>query len=510
MSEIETEGDRMENLSPGITPVNMEGLDCIDNTVLTICNYFRGEYEKVFWDSWSIRYMPDFVIGKGLKVCPERIQDNVRKIYGIDFMPQGNQGRQEIKQNICQYIQEDQLLVAGVKTNSIPWQKTYGEDDYRVHFLIFTSAGEEGIWCVDTMPSKSNVMIHWDDVQRGLLSLIRVRVKSLDHFKAPKIKKVYKNTKVKVHCKDIGSLIKKLRGDFNVQREFGDQKNIWRIPLYNLFYIILGRHIQFEKYLTKEWGMKYALLEDQMQGLIVEWEALKILTVKMHREYTTNRLTPSKVHNYQDIYVESLEKIQRMEISAKECFGKICRGQEKGRNDEPDAFQENTVQEMFLDLPYNEYTHMLHPEDFYVDKVLQYGRIWETEQCRFDLKEAGPDTFNCLKCENQVLPVDKRIKSIYLLLYATYGSQFAELEIGCEDEVVRKKIAVSDWVEHPLSREIVVWQAAFKNNTPGGLNHTGKIVYTRVETSSQSPCSYIKLPDCKDIHILAVTVLTVK
>lgn len=34
MSEIETKGDRMENLNPEITPVNMEGLDCIDNTVL--------------------------------------------------------------------------------------------------------------------------------------------------------------------------------------------------------------------------------------------------------------------------------------------------------------------------------------------------------------------------------------------------------------------------------------------------------------------------------------------
>ena len=34
--------------------------------------------------------------------------------------------------------------------------------------------------------------------------------------------------------------------------------------------------------------------------------------------------------------------------------------------------------------------------------------------------------------------------------------------------------------------------------------------YTIVETSSQSSCSYIKLPDCKDIHILAVTVLMVK
>ncbi len=509
MSEIGTEGDRMENLTSEITPVNMEGLDCIDNTVLTICNYFRGEYEKVFWDSWSIRYRPDYVIGRGLKVCPERIQDNVRKIYGIDFTPQGNLGKEEIEQKISQCIQEDQLIVAGIKTNSIPWQKSYNQNDYRVHFLIFTGMGEEGIWCVDTMPSKSDVMIQWSDVRRGLLSLIRVRVKSMEDLKSPQIKKVYKNAKFKVHYKDIESLRKKIRGDFDVQREFGDQKNIWRIPLYNLFYIILGRHIQFERYLTKECGMKYALLADKIRDLIVEWEALKILTVKMHREYTTSRLTSSKVRNYQDIYVENLEKMQRMEISAKKCFEKTCREQESNGN-AGDSSQEDRVQGIFLDLPYNEYTHMLHPEDFYVDKVLEYGRTWQTEECGFHLKEVGPDEFNCLKCEGQVLPVDKKIKSIHLLLYATYGSQLAELEIGYDDEVVSEKIAVSDWVERPLSRERVIWQAAFKNKTPGGLNHTGKIVFTKIERSSHSKCSYVKLPDCKDIHILAVTVLTVK
>lgn len=191
---------------------------------------------------------------------------------------------------------------------------------------------------------------------------------------------------------------------------------------------------------------------------------------------------------YTILYVESLEKIQRMEISAKECFGKTCGDQEKGRNARANDFQEEGVQEMFLDLPYNEYTHMFHPEDFYVDKVLEYGKIWETEKCRFNLKKINSEEYNCLKCGSQVLPVDKKIKSIYLLLYATFGSQFTELEIGCEDNVVRKKIAVSDWVERPLSRENVVLQAAFKNKTPGGLNHTGKFVYTRVETSSQSPC----------------------
>lgn len=225
----------MENLNSEIIPVNMEGLDCIDNTVLTVCNYFRGEYEKVLWDSWSIRYVPDFVIGKGLKVCPKRIQDHVRKIYGIDFMPQGNLGKHEIKSKISQYIQEDQLLVAGIKTNFIPWQKSYNQNDYRVHFLIFTGMGEEGIWCVDTMPSKSNVMIQWNDVQRGLLSLIRVKVKPIVGSKAPKMKKVHKNVRYKVHCKDIESLRKKIREDFEVQREFGDQK-IYGVFRYTIFF----------------------------------------------------------------------------------------------------------------------------------------------------------------------------------------------------------------------------------------------------------------------------------
>lgn len=73
-----------------IVPIYMDGLDCVDNTALTICNHLRGEYVNAFWNSWNINYKPDFVIGRGLVASSERIQKNVRNQYGIDFVPQGD------------------------------------------------------------------------------------------------------------------------------------------------------------------------------------------------------------------------------------------------------------------------------------------------------------------------------------------------------------------------------------------------------------------------------------
>lgn len=39
-----------------IVPVNILGLDCFTNTVLTLINYRYGEYQKVLWDSWLFVY----------------------------------------------------------------------------------------------------------------------------------------------------------------------------------------------------------------------------------------------------------------------------------------------------------------------------------------------------------------------------------------------------------------------------------------------------------------------
>lgn len=488
-----------------ITPVFVEGLDCVDNTALTVCNCLRGEYEKVFWDSWSIRYRPDYIAGRGLRIVQGRIQENVRKLYGIEFIPQGAFDRGNCRSLIRQYMDEDGLLIVGIKTNAFPWAKAYNQDVQGVHFLLFTDISEKGIICIDTMPEKQDALLGWEDARRGVVSLIRIR--DFGRHNEVRIDKVWKHVRKNVQPKSVQFLREKLNTDFQVQREFGEQRNIWRIPLYNLFLTVMGGHAQFESYLRRTVFNKDTYLLTQLRTLTIEWEALKVLTVKMHREYFSGKLSVEKCAKYKELYVEKLAGIAEMEEKAVCSFRKSYENIRSGKNDFAAIdTEENGEKNIFLSLPYNEKTHMLDPEDFFVDDVIPYGIVWEKELLEFRLPEIEKQKDNCMFCDGQVLKIGKQIHNISFLIYATYGAQLEQFEIGYEDGMEKKELSVSDWTEEPLHHERVMWRAGFKGKVPKKEDYNGKIAAIQLKLSPERTCEYIKLPQCKEIHIFAITV----
>lgn len=488
-----------------ITPVFIEGLDCVDNTVLTVCNCLCGEYEKAFWDSWDIRYRPDYIAGRGLRIVQGRIQENVRKLYGIEFVPQGAFDRGDCRGLIERYMSEDGLLVVGIKTNAFPWAKAYNQDVQGVHFLLFTKSSDSGIVCIDTMPARQDALLGWEDARRGVVSLIRIR--DLRKQNEIKMSRVWKHVRKNVQSKSVRLLRKKLNTDFQVQREFGEQRNIWRIPLYNLFLTVMGGHAQFESYLRRTAFAKDTYLLTQLRALTIEWEALKVLTVKMHREYFSAKLSMEKCAKYKELYVEKLARIADMEEKAIYSFRKSYENIKSAKNDFGTSDgEEKAGENIFLALPYNEKTHMVDPEDFFVDDVIPYGIVWEKELLEFRLPEVERQKDNCMFCDGQVLKIGERVHEISFLIYATYGAQFEQLEVGYEGGIEKKEFSVSDWTEEPLHHERVMWSAGFKGKTPEKEDYTGKIAAIQLRLSPEKICEYIKLPQCKEIHIFAITI----
>lgn len=499
----------MSDLTQNIVPVYMEGLDCVDNTVLTVCQYIRGECESAFWDSWSIKYKPDFIIGNGLNRCPKQIQENVRKLYGIEFVPQGGFDRKNCKKMITEYMGRDGVLIAGLKTNAFPWNEAYNQDVNGVHFLIFKSISDEGIWCTDAMPKKENALLGWNDIRRGILSIIRVKV----HEKQKKVDmdKVFRHVRKNVKPKSIRRLREKMERDFQAEREFGNQRNIWRIPLYNLFLAVKGGHEQFEAFLKQsEWNSDLFMIE-RMHALTVEWEALKVLTVKMHREYFSGKLDTGKVKKYKSVFSEKLHGIEMMEEETLAYFYRSYKKRafrEKNLifSDKVDfEFHEASDQIWYINLNYNEHTHMVNSEDFIVGDIIQYERIWKTEYSDFKLPKLDGDSYNCMFCDGQKLIVEGNVRKICLLVYATYGAQFEQVEVSYEGKKEVIHISVSDWTEEPLHDEKIVWQTEFKSKTPENNDYIGKIVMIELHTDVNKVCKYIALPKCRDLHLFAVT-----
>ncbi len=213
-------------------PVAVEGLDCVDNTILTVCQMLRGEYEKVFWDSWQISYKTSSRIGDGFCYVPKRISKNVKKIYGIDFQPLGKFDITDTRNILQHQLDKNGMVVIGIRTNYCPWQKSYGSNHYVVHFLIVTEVAEEGILCTDTMPQRQGELIGWRDVEYGICSIIEVRdfSTSVKERKSQEmsLNDVWKACRKNVRPKTIVKLAKKIEKNFDVVQEFWKEKDIWK------------------------------------------------------------------------------------------------------------------------------------------------------------------------------------------------------------------------------------------------------------------------------------------
>ncbi len=491
------------------SPVAIEGLDCVDNTILTVCQMLRGEYKKVFWDAWRVCYKPCSRIGEGFCYFPKRITENVKRIYGIDFRPLGRFEATESRKLLQQQLDKNGMVVIGIRTNCCPWQKSYRSNDYVVHFLIVTALSDGGIECIDTMPQRQGAVIGWGDVEAGLCSIIEIldweAFEKKGKTQEVSLRDVWKSAKKNVRPKTIVKLARRIRRDFDVVQEFGTEKNIWKVPLYDMFFRATGAHIQFGMYLKTYPELGEVTLIRKNEALALEWEGLKILTVKFHREYEENWLKREKLEVYMTKYAEVLKTIAEMEEGLLQLLKQQCKKDFSSM--ETDVAVAQAVQKIsYVDVPYNEMTHMVDPKDFIVKRNPEYGKLWETSETTYQLPKRNENEFNCMYCDGQQIRFEKPISKLSFLIYGTYGDQHEQMELIYEDGSEKCDLFVSDWTQKALVGEEIVWQERYINRDPSGINHHGKIVSKTVYVDAEKNCRSVILPTCDKIHILAITV----
>ena len=157
-----------------------------------------------------------------------------------------------------------------------------------------------------------------------------------------------------------------------------------------------------------------------------------------------------------------------------------------------------------VELVYNESSHFLNNEfDVEIEKLLKiikHSQSIKTEK----------NHFNCIFCDGQEIRVNKMIKGIVLIGYATYGTQFDFIKIRTDyNKIIEISLAFSDWTEEKLIQEKVLWESEFKTKTEKNVNYIGKLVEKRLELGKIN-CQSIILPQNKYIHIFKFGIIIEK
>ncbi len=478
-----------------IKPIYIQGLDCIDNTIISICSYLFGNCQNLFWDALQFKYHNDYCIGKGLDWDDRKIVKNAEKLYGMYF--QSNkisnvEGKQRLIENF--FVKKDAMILA-VRTNICSWQESYGSSNYTIHYVMIIDIVKNGIICNDCMPKKEDVFLSWEQLRYGLEGLITISIKD-KRSKFVSLNDIYKTVRKQLKIRDVEKMKKRISKDLDIQREFGIENKIRKIALYNLFLKVTGGHIQFSQYLDSCLNEKE--LSEEVLKTAVLWEELKLMTVKIHMKYSQGQyISDKQIEEYRLWYKNKLETIILNEKQFVETLRNILNTKQYIR-------QANMMQIENVELVYNESSHFLNNEfDVEIEKLLKiikHSQSIKTEK----------NHFNCIFCDGQEIRVNKMIKGIVLIGYATYGTQFDFIKIRTDyNKIIEISLAFSDWTEEKLIQEKVLWESDFKTKTEKNVNYIGKLVEKRIELGKIN-CQSIILPQNKYIHIFKFGIIIEK
>lgn len=504
-----------------IEPIVVEGLNCIENTMLTVCNYLCGEYKKTFWNSWNVKYQKSYFSRKGFVVPKTRIENNLEKFYGIRFIPLDNVDKSELTSVLKRQLDKNGLAVIGIKTNCCPWQKSYRKREYSIHFLVATKLLQEGVQCVDTMPKKQDGFIDWEDILSGVSDVIQVERKSIlgksedteniqkDFFTKVLWKFIRKNVKPQT----IKNLILDIQNKYELLYFLEKEHDIWRVPIYRQFFLMAGVHNQFEQFLL-EYRKSYESTEfiAVFHSIIQEWEFLKLLIIKLHRDYRKRELTNEKLDETLEACKTFLLDITKKEEKAVRLFCQVGNMYDSFDKDTLIAIDRIVFEEQYVSLLYNEISHMVETEEFGVSACVPLGSTVKAKTLSylFPPKQSRRGILNSLYCSRQRIEINTRLAKVGFIGYATYGKQFEYLTVEYEGNQTEKYgFALSDWMEEPLLNEEVIWTAQFKNKSPVGYDHKGKIVSVVIDLDMTKKCESIILPEQKEMHIFGMTIAVV-
>lgn len=505
-----------------IEPIVIEGLNCIENTMITVCNSLCGEYKRGFWNSWTVKYRRRYFSEGGFIIPKLRIETNLRKIYGLEFTPVGSTIRNNLIRKLKHQLDKNGLAIIGIKTNFCPWQQSYHEQEYSVHFLIVTKLLSEGVLCVDTMPKKQDEFISWKDIRSGVSELVEVERLS-NGCKNVTIKN--SKEKYNIHylranvCKNVkpqtlNGLIQDIHNKQEVLYSLAKERNIWRVTIYQQIFIMVGVHCQFEQFLAESkmsdgFGAFFTLFHN----LIQEWEFLKLLIIRLHRDYWSSKLTSERLDETIESCKTTLLTIMEKEKESINLFCQLVDRCNYSGERVIDSTGYIFFKEKQLTLHYNEVSHMVKTEKFEISNCLPFGLIVKTKilSYKFPPKENSREAKNSLYCDGQRISIGAKLIKIGFIGYATYGNQSEYLTVVYENNFIKKYgIALSDWTEAPLLNEEIVWQAEFRNKMEDGYSYTGKIITFVVDLDKTKKCENIILPLQKEIHILGITIAIVE
>lgn len=511
MIQINSDKKSMEN----VEPIYVDGLDCFEKSILTIINWEYGEYYKAFMHSWGFRYdnQGEKLIGQRLNANNYDIMQDIITHYGIILERYNKTDDKELLDKIHEELQNKRPIIVVADEYYCHWTFNYHKKNLSHVYIIIGITQDNDFMCIDTQPKMTNLILSQEEFILGYKQIYTYDTRPIN-IEYPNLQTLLDDC---IHSGDEKSYLLNTHemqlfiDDFehiDFYNEFIDAE-IWYSPLFKNINRIYGGRVQFIEFLKHYRNNSFINgFISRLNDAASEWHIIRASLMKIYFnkerylieiDKICHRIT--KVLDLEKELFESLIKTLE-EDGVIESYTNLEMINDENSESNGDTFYYVDIQEYL-----NSKGLYFDKESLIFEDIVPTGSIWNLDGMSFDFTER--DNVDNISCHSQEISIAKQCyKKIMLLGYGEWGDQIEELTIIYSDNSNEQiDIMFSDWWKNPEFEEEIAWQSNGINKLDN-LIYNGKIFaksYNIVD--SKKTISHILLPECKYIHIFAITLV---
>lgn len=519
-----------------INMVFRDAFNCFDNVIVSLLEAYNCSYELLYANSWYFSYKPledEDTIGQNLYFDTIYAWHNLEKYHGAKTMFFEDKNKENIINNIKNFLSDDIPVVIHTDTFWCPWYKIDYKKYHSDHFcLIIAYDGENNFTVQDAQLAKEGQILPLNDLLNGIIGYGVVKL--TDKKEKINCRSILKQSLQYVSKSDgkinFFNKIEFLAEDIKLKLNFNKEIAGYEDTPYesNLFQQVLNvgrsrkQYAIFLEFLFKvNKDIRLCEVSKRMKKVGDKWTSVFGLLCKAHcmgserNAEVINRVV-EKIKNLSMEEREILDSIMEFVNSTeiKEYFGE---SKEKISDRQLSEYHFVDLEGYYncksvsTKLTNNTRAEITSERRYILGDDLMKQREWKIGDARYMFPRVYDENLNDnISCEGQRIKVNSvKGSQIMFLGCAELGNHIENIEIEYDSgEKEAVELEFTSWLSSPVFGESIAWEGKGVERIGEEVSVYPFSVYlfsVAIAFDKTGNIIGINLPQCPNIHIFAIT-----
>ncbi|MDR5002041.1 MULTISPECIES: BtrH N-terminal domain-containing protein [Brevibacillus] len=521
-----------------IIPLHHDSRNCKEDTIVTVATWWKRDYALMFLESWGFAFDQTQwkQSGKLYQSITPGIGDMLnllRHLHGIEIFVKGSVSLQDTVALVESELQESRPVAIDLDSYYCPWSHGY-QKYHSIHTCLIVGADKasQTYTLVDCFYERQNVTISIADCFRQECRGIALFRKLPEHEQAFDWKQtILYALKQTLYREREATAFEKMREFADVLQqlptvagEFNDSQQVWMSPLLSILHAISNGRKHFAsalQYVHDRFQIdSLAPLIQDLTYSAAQWSTVLSMLTKAYYQSGDSKLiqrAASKVRMVAELEEKVADQLQNICGERPHHLADDKRERSKAGA----GYSRMTFIDLADSCNNKGFSHVaasactadltLMGEVFLLEDVPEQP-IWNVNGMEFSLPALAENRNDNISCAGQEINVPEGYYSSLLILGCSEcGSYTERIEILYEDNVVRYiPIQFTDWYMEPMFGETTAWVgkgAARREGQVEILDFPVRLLVQQYYLNPSRKMLRIKLPDCPNIHIFAMTLM---